>query len=84
MGKRYVLKFFVDHLFFETYTETTILNLLDEFDFDIKRFNDHLKDSQVVHNQTGNTLFSLKIHRPLRYDQKFERRIRTNNVERED
>ena len=84
MGKRYVLKFFVDHLFFETYNETTILSLLDEFDFDIKRFNDHLKGSQVVHNQTGNIIFSLKNFRPLRYDQNLERRIRTRNVERQD
>ena len=42
------------YFFFETYTETSILSLLEDFDFDIEKFKEHLKDSQIVRNRTGN------------------------------
>ena len=40
--------------FFETYTKTSILSLLEDFDFDIEKFKEHLKDSQIVRNRIGN------------------------------
>ena len=68
------------HFFEESLSESNILNLLIEFNYDITRFDQYLKNTQVVINKESKLMIlSILICQYLRCYCIFESRIRTGS-----